>query len=119
MNASNRWRTCYYEDRWPADDSAVLALAVGVFYTLTGGWAFMFPADFYSIVATFSPYNVHLIHDAGAFQVGLGIVLVAASIAGRGLVPVLIGVLAGSLLHMIAHVIDIHLGGHPGTAYLP
>lgn len=92
-----------------------LALAVGVFYALTGGWAFLFPTGFYSIVATFSPYNLHLIHDAGAFQVGLGAVLVAAAIAGQGLVPALIGVLTGSLLHLVAHVVDIHLGGHPGT----
>ena len=95
--------------------SRVLGLAVGAFYTWTGGWAFLFPTGFYSIVATFSPYNLHLIHDLGAFQVGLGVVLVGAAIAGRGLVPALIGVLTGSLLHLVAHVLDIHLGGHPET----
>jgi hypothetical protein len=93
----------------------VLAFAAGAFYVFTGGWAFLFPSDFYSIVATFSPYNVHLLHDAGAFQVGLGVVLIVASVAGRGLVPALIGVLAGSTLHVVAHLADIHLGGHPGT----
>lgn len=95
--------------------SRILAIAVGAFYALNGGWAFLFPTGFYSIVATFSPYNLHLIHDAGAFQVGLGVVLVAAAIAGRGLVPALIGVLTGSFLHLVAHLVDIHLGGHPGT----
>lgn len=92
-----------------------LALAVGIFYLLGGGWAFLFPTSFYSTVATFSPYNLHLLHDAGAFQVGLGTVLVAASVAGRGLAPAVIGALAGSLLHLIAHLIDISLGGHPAT----
>ena len=92
-----------------------LALGVGIFYVLSGGWAFLFPTSFYSTVATFSPYNLHLLHDAGAFQVGLGTVLVAASVAGRGLAPAVIGALAGSLLHLIAHLIDISLGGHPAT----
>jgi len=93
----------------------VLASVVGVFYLLSGGWALLFPSGFYSTVATFSPYNVHLLHDVGAFQIGLGASLLAAAIAGRGLAPVLLGVLAGSVLHLIAHVMDIHLGGHPET----
>ena len=93
----------------------VLANAVGAFYLLSGAWAFLFPTTFYSTVASFTPYNLHLLHDAGAFQVGLGASLLAAALVGRGLAPVLIGVLAGSLLHLVAHVIDIRLGGHPAT----
>ena len=93
----------------------VLALAVGIFYLLSGGWAFLFPTGFYSIVANFTPYNLHLLHDVGAFQVGLGTALLAAALAGRGLAPILFGVLAGSLLHLASHVIDIRLGGHPAT----
>ncbi len=93
----------------------VLALMVGVFYTLTGGWAFLFPQGFYSTIAPFTPYNLHLLHDVGAFQVGLGAALLAAAVAGRGLAPVVLGVMVGSLLHLVAHLIDVHLGGHPGT----
>ncbi len=92
-----------------------LASVVGAFYLLSGGWALLFPSGFYSTVATFTPYNVHLLHDAGAFQVGLGVSLLAAALAGRALAPVLLGVLAGSVLHLIAHVMDIRLGGHPAT----
>jgi uncharacterized membrane protein len=92
-----------------------LASVVGIFYMVSGGWAFLFPSGFYSVVATFTPYNLHLLHDAGAFQLGLGVALLAAAIAGRGLAPVLLGVLAGSLLHLIAHLMDIRLGGHPAT----
>ncbi len=65
-----------------------LALAVGIFYLLTGGWAFLFPTGFYSIVANLTPYNLHLLHDIGAFQVGLGTALLAAAVAGRGLAPI-------------------------------
>jgi hypothetical protein len=92
-----------------------LASAVGIFYLLSGAAAFFAPTTFYSAVATFSPFNLHLFHDAGAFQIGLGAALVAAAVAGRGLAPVLLGVLVGSLFHLFAHVIDIRLGGHPTT----
>jgi hypothetical protein len=92
-----------------------IAAAVGTFYMVSGGWAFLFPSGFYSTVATFTPYNLHLLHDAGAFQIGLGVSLLAVVVAGRGLAPVLSGVLAGSVLHLIAHVMDIRLGGHPAT----
>jgi len=53
----------------------VIALAIGVFYLLVGFWAFLDPASFYSLVATFQPSNLHFLHDAGAFQVGLGLAL--------------------------------------------
>ena len=93
----------------------VIAGVVGLFYLVTGAWSFMFPAHFYSAVATFSPYNLHLLHDVGAFQFGLGAALVAATISRRGLMPALAGVLAGSFLHVLAHLFDIRLGGHPAT----
>jgi uncharacterized membrane protein len=93
----------------------VLAAIVGVFYTVTGMWSFFVSTNFYSTVADFAPYNLHFLHDVGAFQVGLGVVLLAAAAMDRGLVPALIGVLAGSLLHLAAHLLDIRLGGHPTT----
>jgi hypothetical protein len=93
----------------------IIAGVIGLFYVVTGGWSFLFPAYFYSAVANFSPYNLHLLHDVGAFQIGLGAVLVTAALSGKGLVAALVGVLAGSLLHLAAHVLDIQLGGHPTT----
>lgn len=93
----------------------IIAGVVGLFYVVTGAWSFLFPANFYSAVASFSPYNLHLLHDAGAFQIGLGAVLVTAALSGKGLVPALVGVLAGSVLHLAAHLLDIRLGGHPTT----
>jgi len=93
----------------------LLAGVVGAFYLFTGAWAFLFPPNFYATVAGFAPYNLHLLHDVGAFQIGMGTVLFVAALAGKGLVPALIGVLAGSLVHLLAHVKDIGLGGHPST----
>jgi len=93
----------------------VLSAAIGAFYLLSGAAAFFSPTGFYSTVATFAPYNLHLLHDLGAFQLGLGAALVAAVVAGRGLAPVLVGVLLASLFHLAGHVIDVRLGGHPAT----
>src|SRR5229473_1346005 len=93
----------------------ILAAIVGLFYTVTGAWSYLLPANFYSTVADFAPYNVHLLHDVGAFQVGMGLVLLAAAATGQGLAPALFGVLIGSLLHLFGHNTDIRLGGHPTT----
>jgi hypothetical protein len=91
----------------------IIAGVIGLVYVVTGAWSFLFPAYFYSAVANFSPYNPHLLHDVGAFQIGLGAVLVTAALSGKGLVAALVGVLAGSLLHLAAHLLDIQLGGPP------
>jgi uncharacterized membrane protein len=93
----------------------IIALAVGVVYLLLGLWAFLDPAIFYGQVATFPPYNQHFLHDAGAFQVGLGLALLLPAVLGRGLRPALLAVLAASLLHFGAHAEDLRLGGHPAT----
>jgi len=93
----------------------MIALAIGVFYLLVGLWAFLYPASFYSLVATFQPPNLHFLHDAGAFQVGLGLALLLPGVLGRGLRPALVAVLAASMLHFVAHIEDMRLGGHPAT----
>ena len=46
---------------------AVLAL-IGVG---AGLWAMLAPRSFYANATPFPPYNVHVLHDIGAFQIGL------------------------------------------------
>jgi len=82
---------------------------------VTGAWAFLAPLSFFNAVATFAPTNVHLLHDAGAFQVGLGLALAAPVALQAPLRAPLIAVLAASILHVVAHLEDIRLGGHPTT----
>jgi hypothetical protein len=82
---------------------------------LTGAWAFLAPLSFFSTVATFAPPNVHLLHDLGAFQVGLGLALTVPAALRVPLRAPLIAVLVASVLHVLAHVEDIRLGGHPTT----
>lgn len=92
-----------------------IAAAVGVFYLVTGAWAFADPAGFAGSVATFSPFNRHLLHDSGAFSAGLGLALVISAWMDEALLPALLGVLGASLLHLWAHVEDVGLGGRPTT----
>jgi hypothetical protein len=93
----------------------VVGAVVGAFYLVTGAWAFLAPMSFFSSVATFAPLNIHLLHDVGAFQVGLGLALTAPVALRAPLRASLIAVLGASLLHVLAHVEDIRLGGHPTT----
>jgi len=91
----------------------VIALVAGTSYLAAGTWAFVAPASFFGSVAAFSPYNQHLLHDVGAFQVGLGIVLLLGATTAAALQPALLAVLAASLLHVVSHIEDRALGGRP------
>lgn len=93
----------------------VIGAVIGAFYLLTGAWAFVAPLSFFSAIATFAPPNVHLLHDLGAFQIGLGLALTLPVALQISLRAPLIAVLAASLLHVLAHLEDIRLGGHPTT----
>jgi hypothetical protein len=93
----------------------LIGAVIGAFYLATGAWAFLAPLNFFSAVATFAPLNVHLLHDAGAFQVGLGLALTVPIALRAPVRASLIAVLGASVLHVLAHVEDIRLGGHPTT----
>jgi hypothetical protein len=92
-----------------------IALVVGAFYLVTGLWSFFFSNAFYGQVATYAPFNLHLFHDLGAFQVGLGLALVLSVALRVALLPALAAVLGASMLHLLAHFEDLRLGGHPAT----
>lgn len=75
------------------------AWAGAVFTVVTGAWALLAPRSFYETVGTYPPYNRHLFHDAGAFQLGIAAALVAA-LAGRTALAVgLWGGAVGASLH--------------------
>lgn len=90
----------------------VIAVWVGaVSMLLYGVWAMVSPRSFTHSI-DFSPYNRHLVHDAGAFQVGIGVALVAALFVRDGLTVALIGFATASGLHAVSHFADRDLGGH-------
>jgi hypothetical protein len=93
---------------------AVAALG-GASFLASGSWAMAGPDSFFETVATFEPYNQHFVQDIGAFQIGLGAVLLLAAMWTRAdaLAVGLVGVGIGSTAHTISHVIGRDLGGTP------
>jgi uncharacterized membrane protein len=91
----------------------VVAALGGLFFLVTGIWAFADQSTFYDVVAPFPPQNVHFLRDAGAFQIGLGAVLLLATWRSDALFVSLAGVGIGSAFHFAGHVIDIDRGGEP------
>ena len=96
---------------------AVVAVAVGAGLVVLGIWAMAAPRSFFEQVALFEPYNQHFLQDIGAFQIGLGAVLLLAGLVPRaGAVPVaLVGVGIGAVFHAISHVVGMDRGGRPSV----
>ena len=90
-----------------------VAGATGVVFLVAGAWAFLAPDSFFDAAATFEPYNVHLIRDIGAFQIGIGAVLMLALLAHDALLAALAGASIGATFHLLGHLIDQDLGGQP------
>ncbi len=92
--------------------AVVLAAAFAAYDIGLGLWAFLGPESFYATIASFPPYNQHLLHDLGAFLSGLGVALLFGLLDRRWLVAAAAGNAAASVLHLFAHVEDAGLGGH-------
>ena len=95
--------------------SGFVRAAVGVFgvaMVVLGFWAWLAPASFAELVDF--PPHVHFLHDAGVFQIGIGVGLLAALFVRDSLVVVLVGFLVANTLHAVNHGVDLTLGGHVG-----
>lgn len=94
----------------------LIAGVAGLLFTAWGLWAMLAPASFYEAAAVFPPYNQHFLQDIGAFQIGLGAVLLLALVprlAAAGLAVALLGVGIGSTAHLVSHLVGTDLGGAP------
>jgi hypothetical protein len=94
-----------------------VGVIAGIFFLAFGLWAMIAPGSFFQAVAAFDPYNQHFVQDIGAFQIGLGAVLLLAGIPARAdaLAVALIGVGVGSAAHTLSHVLGRDLGGKPNV----
>ncbi len=93
----------------------VVAAIGGFTFALLGVWAMVAPQSFFDRIATFEPYNQHFVQDLGAFQLGLGAVLLIATLATTdALAAALLGVGIGAAAHVASHIVGRDLGGNPG-----
>ncbi len=98
----------------PTGMEALVAGAVGAVLSALGFWALIAPRSFFDEIATFDPYNRHLIQDIGAFQIGLGLVLVLAVWARTdALTTAALGVGLGTIAHLGSHLMGFGDGGRP------
>ncbi|MEV6889476.1 hypothetical protein [Kribbella sp. NPDC051137] len=88
-----------------------ITLLGGVFFVVFGTWALLWPHNFYEAVAEFPPFNLHLFHDAGAFQLGIGASLLGAVLWPDAVFVALLGGSVAAIIHAASHVIDRDLGG--------
>ncbi len=95
--------------------ASIVAWLAGLFLVAVGLWAMAGPRSFFDALAAFEPYNRHLIQDIGAFQIGLGaVLLIAVSPLGEDALTVaLIGVGVGLTAHTVSHLLGTDLGGNP------
>lgn len=95
------------------DFPTIIAGAAGISFLLIGLWGFFDPRSFFDSLAVFEPFNGHFIRDIGAFQAGLGAVLLLGILLHDTLLVTLSGVSIGAALHAISHVLDRNEGGDP------
>jgi PPOX class probable F420-dependent enzyme len=97
----------------PMDQGRRFVLAVtllaGLFMTAAGVAALLAPGWF-ADAASF-PRHPHFVHDAGAFQLGIGVTLLLALAWRDGLALVLAGFLVANTTHAVNHAVDLNLGG--------
>jgi hypothetical protein len=94
--------------------AAVLVAAVAML--VAGAWCWVDPASF--AAATNWPEHEHFLHDAGAFQMGIGVTLLGALWWRDVLAVVLAGAVFTNGLHAVNHLMDSDTGGRPSDPWL-
>lgn len=95
----------------------IVGVVGGLSFLLFGAWAMIGPYSFFDQIALFEPYNRHFVQDIGAFQLGLGAVLLLATLspALESLTVALVGTGVGAAAHAVSHIIGRDLGGKPSS----
>lgn len=94
--------------------ATILGVA-GAGMLIAGIWAGAAPRSFARFVDF--PYHEHFLHDLGAFQLGIGAILLLALAWRDAPTVALAGFLTANTLHAISHTIDLDLGGRTSDPY--
>jgi hypothetical protein len=96
---------------WQRAFVTIAAIVVGGFMLIFGVWSLLFPRSFDAFI-DFPPYNAHLLHDVGAFQIGIGLGVLLSLIWSDSVGVALVAFIVAGAIHSINHALDRHLGGH-------
>ena len=88
----------------------VILVVAGLMHIATGLALMLAPEWFFANVGTFPPYNRHYAGDLGAFQIPLGLGLLAAARAPARYRLLIWVIAAGNLLHTLNHAYDALIG---------
>ncbi|WP_067177688.1 hypothetical protein [Microtetraspora niveoalba] len=75
----------------------------------TGWWARLDPAGFAAWANW--PNHVHFLHDAGVFQIGIGLMMLLALWWRDVITLVLAGFIFTNTFHALNHALDLEMGG--------
>jgi hypothetical protein len=96
----------------------IALVSAGGFNLGAGLWAMLGPRSFFDALASeFDPYNVHLIHDIGAFMAGLGVTALLALLWTDAWSVALGGNAFAALAHLGSHLVDRDIGSSPGDPF--
>ncbi|WP_020667238.1 hypothetical protein [Amycolatopsis nigrescens] len=103
-------------DRVPVGRLVAVATVVGAgMMLLFGAWMRVDP-DGFARWANW-PSHVHFLHDAGVFQLAIGVMMLCALWWRDAPAVVLAGFVFGNTFHAINHAQDAHLGGSPSDPW--
>ncbi|HEX5254877.1 MAG TPA: PPOX class F420-dependent oxidoreductase [Mycobacterium sp.] len=89
---------------------------VGLATAGIGVWCLIDPISFADAVG-FGAHR-HFLHDVGAFQLGLGVVLLLALIWADALATAVAGFIVANTVHTVNHVVDLDEGGSAAQAWV-
>ncbi|NUT94301.1 MAG: hypothetical protein HOY78_19995 [Saccharothrix sp.] len=88
----------------------------GLVMLAAGVWGRVDPASFARF--TNLPNHEHFLHDAGVFQIGIGLMMLSALVWRDVIAVVLAGFVVTSALHAVNHAVDLDLGGKDSDPWL-
>lgn len=87
----------------------------GLSMLVFGFWAWIWPDSF--ATSTGFEVHTHYLHDAGVFQIGIGVALVLSLVVDDAATVTLAGFVLASTLHTVNHGIDLDVGGDAAAVY--
>jgi len=89
---------------------------VGMATAGIGVWCLIDPSSFADAVG-FGQHR-HFLHDVGAFQLGLGVILLLALVWADALATAIAGFIVANTVHTVNHIVDLDEGGSASQAWV-